>query len=329
MMACPASIASTVPLTTVPSSGVSSSKLSFSRASKSSIVAAAGIQFSNLIMFLAGRLAPPVFDRSRPPPKWRCRAQGLKPRPAIGSCTKATASATAASIDKSVVSSKSASAAATIGATSRPASRASRARRSASTCVHAVGAPSSARRRAARTSSEAVTKSFASASGQITVPMSRPSSTAPPSRRAKRRWKSSSAARTSGSAATFDAACPARARAQVAPFEVLGVQPPRQLRRPVRIDHARARRPAPARRRRGRAARCRGAQSRRRTARPIVPCPTPSARRRHRSAPPAGPSIATGTKAIRLSPRRSPPRARASAARSPGSWSRSAPRRRP
>ena len=49
-------------------------------------------------------------------------------------------------------------------------------------------------------------KSFTSASGKITVPISRPSNTAPPVRRAKRRWNSTNSARTSGRAATLDAA---------------------------------------------------------------------------------------------------------------------------
>ena len=43
---------------------------------------------------------------------------------------------------------------------------------------------------------EAVTNSFTSASGHTTVPMSRPSITAPPSRRANLRWNNKSAART-------------------------------------------------------------------------------------------------------------------------------------
>jgi len=54
----------------------------------------------------------------------------------------------------------------------------------------------------------AVTKIFTRAPGQITVPMSRPSSTAPSSRAAKRRCRSTSSARTCGKAATTDAASP-------------------------------------------------------------------------------------------------------------------------
>ena len=72
----------------------------------------------------------------------------------------------------------------------------------------------SAARRRARTSGVAVTKIFASASGQITVPMSRPSSTAPGGCAAKSRWKSSSAARTSGMAETTEAASPIAWRLQ-------------------------------------------------------------------------------------------------------------------
>ena len=67
--------------------------------------------------------------------------------------------------------------------------------------------------------------------------MSRPSSTAPPSRRAKRFWKSSSAARTSGSAATFDAACPARAVRRSSRARSSGFSRRASSRRPVRIDH--------------------------------------------------------------------------------------------
>ena len=65
-----------------------------------------------------------------------------------------------------------------------------------------------ARGGAARTSGVAVTKIFTSASGQITVPMSRPSSTAPGGCAAKSRWKSNSAARTAGIAETIEAASP-------------------------------------------------------------------------------------------------------------------------
>ena len=54
----------------------------------------------------------------------------------------------------------------------------------------------------------AVTKIFTSASGKTTVPMSRPSSTAPGGARPKLRWNASSAARTSGTAETSDAASP-------------------------------------------------------------------------------------------------------------------------
>ena len=63
-----------------------------------------------------------------------------------------------------------------------------------------------ARAAAPAPSALAVTKIFTSASGQMTVPMSRPSSTAPPGRAAKARCASISAARTPGIAATTEAA---------------------------------------------------------------------------------------------------------------------------
>ena len=58
------------------------------------------------------------------------------------------------------------------------------------------------------TSADAVTKIFTSALGQITVPMSRPSSTAPGGALAKFCCRSNSAARTSGIAETTEAASP-------------------------------------------------------------------------------------------------------------------------
>ena len=67
---------------------------------------------------------------------------------------------------------------------------------------------SSCQRRRARAAGLAVTNSFTGASGKTTVPMSRPSSTAPISP-GKSRWKSSSAARTPGCAATALAAASA------------------------------------------------------------------------------------------------------------------------
>ena len=54
----------------------------------------------------------------------------------------------------------------------------------------------------------AVTKILTSASGKMTVPMSRPSSTAPGGERPKSRWKASKAARTCGMAETSEAASP-------------------------------------------------------------------------------------------------------------------------
>ena len=61
-MACPASIAMTLPLTTVPSWGVSISKLSFNNASNSSIDVfwAMWSQFPLLAFILAKRLSPLV-----------------------------------------------------------------------------------------------------------------------------------------------------------------------------------------------------------------------------------------------------------------------------
>ena len=54
-----------------------------------------------------------------------------------------------------------------------------------------------------------MTKSFTSASGHITVPMSRPSRTAPAGSAAKARWAARRAALTAGWLATFEAARPA------------------------------------------------------------------------------------------------------------------------
>ena len=68
------------------------------------------------------------------------------------------------------------------GAAVRRESRSSRRNRSARTSSSSAGSPrarSSAVRRAARTSGVATTKNFTSAPGAMTVPISRPSSTAP------------------------------------------------------------------------------------------------------------------------------------------------------
>ena len=62
-------------------------------------------------------------------------------------------------------------------------------------------------RRRARTAGSATTKIFTSASGQITVPISRPSSTAPGGFAANWRWNSTNASRTRGMAETTEAAC--------------------------------------------------------------------------------------------------------------------------
>ena len=80
-------------------------------------------------------------------------------------------------------------------------SRSSRFLMSARTSASAAGRPVatySRARRPARTSGLAVTKIFTSAFGQMTVPMSRPSSTAPGGVAANWRWKASRASRTGG-----------------------------------------------------------------------------------------------------------------------------------
>ena len=92
------------------------------------------------------------------------------------------------------------------------ASLASRALRSARMSASTTGWPlvsNSRYRRLARISGAAVTQSFTSACGAITVPMSRPSSTAPPGWRVKACWKSLRARRTSGMTAMVLAAPPA------------------------------------------------------------------------------------------------------------------------
>ena len=82
-------------------------------------------------------------------------------------------------------------------------------RRSASRIASASGPsgsrPRSSARRRARSSTEASRKILRSASGRTTVPMSRPAMTIPPAR-ARSRWRSSSAARSSGMADTADTA---------------------------------------------------------------------------------------------------------------------------
>ena len=90
----------------------------------------------------------------------------------------------------SLVSSRIASSAMTSGAAARPVSRSSRARMSARTSAKWTSRPQplAARRSGAGRGPRAlaVTNSLASASGAITVPMSRPSRTAPPAWPAKR-----------------------------------------------------------------------------------------------------------------------------------------------
>ncbi len=89
-------------------------------------------------------------------------------------------------------------------------------------------------RRLARTSGAAVTKIFTSARGQMTVPMSRPSSTAPGGAAAKSRWKAISAARTSGMAETTEAASPDRRKLQGSLVETRRIE--RLRRRDRRVD---------------------------------------------------------------------------------------------
>ncbi len=94
----------------------------------------------------------------------------------------AKAAAKAASASMSLVSRRKASGAARSGAAARSLSRRSRSAISARTRGFIVSRPRSRNswcRRSARASGLAVTNSFIAASGQITVPISRPSSTAP------------------------------------------------------------------------------------------------------------------------------------------------------
>ena len=120
------------------------------------------------------------------------RTSGRRKAPAAdpGARTRRTASRTRStcwSIVKAVVSSVTASGAARRGESARLSSRASRAARSSRTVVNAVGASSgplpekSASRRWARASRSATRKNLTAASGKTTVPMSRPSTTTPPS----------------------------------------------------------------------------------------------------------------------------------------------------
>src|SRR5262249_15899950 len=104
--------------------------------------------------------------------------------------TKATAKAASASM--SLVSRREASGAAFKGAAARSLSRRSRSAISARTRGFIVSTPRSRNswyRRSARALVLAVTNNFTGASGQITVPMSRPSSTAPDPRCANFFWK--------------------------------------------------------------------------------------------------------------------------------------------
>ena len=191
-------------------------------------------------------------------------------------------------------------------AAARPRGRMSRSSRAADigehTASNAIGhaalAPAARRSgAAARTSGEAVTKIFTSASGQMTVPMSRPSSTAPARRAAKPRWKSSSAARTSGMAATMRgrladrAACAGRAR-RARPDRARWPRERRRRRRPdrsPRVEHVAARP-------RGRAGRCRDGAGRNARRARLASVPLPEA---------AGPSMAMIMRTLRACAERS------------------------
>ena len=138
--------------------------------------------------------------------------RGSDPLSSVGATTARDATmsamrATTASADSALESISIASSALRSGAAARVESRVSRATISALVCAASTGLPaaaSSATRRRARSSVLAVRKNFASASGNTTVPMSRPSTTTPPAA-PMRRCSPSSAARTSGSADTRDA----------------------------------------------------------------------------------------------------------------------------
>ncbi len=138
----------------------------------------------------------------------------------VTASTMRQAASTAASIERSVVSSKCASGAwpqrrigpvhvalVALGDLGLQIVKADRARPGRE-------APSAAAR--CGRGETAVTKNFTSASGQITVPMSRPSSTAPAGSAAKARWACRSTARTAGMAATLEAASAGGAGADAA-----------------------------------------------------------------------------------------------------------------
>ena len=147
-------------------------------------------------------------------------------------------------------------------------------------------------RRRARSSALAVTNTLTGASGNTTVPMSRPSATSPGGWR-KARWRASSAARTPGGR-------PRARRRRRLPRrgsragDVLAVEPDARPRRSAaaasaasrasaaRVVQRRRRRAAPAARPAGRARRCRGGGSRApgRPRRRPCPCPTRPGRRR-------------------------------------------------
>ncbi len=213
----------------------------------------------------------------------------------------------AGSISKSVVSSKTASLACFSGATGRFMSRSSRDLISASTAPSSTASPrprSSRIRRRARSSGVAVTKILTSAFGAITVPMSRPSMTAPGFERANACCRAIRAARTSRNGRDDRGGLRHLVGFQVVLREagrIVGL-PQQRWRQPG----LRACRPAaPRGRRRDTAGRCRDAGTRNGPARRLAMVPLPEA---------AGPSMAIITT--------TPHPARASIRQSPESWSR-------
>ena len=190
----------------------------------------------------------------------------------------------AASISKCVVSSKCASGAGLQGAARAVVSRSSRRRMSASTSAssdHRAGGLQLGRAAGRRGPPRLqCTKIFTSASGKMTVPMSRPSSTAPGGVRPKLRWNASSAPRTSGIAETSEAASPTAWLLSAACRNARDRAPRRRQRRApdcrANGRHRAAPSPPP-----GRSGRYRGAagHSGRPAACRACPCRTPPARR--------------------------------------------------
>ena len=218
------------------------------------------------------------------------------------------------------MSSTQASGAIRIGATARSASRRSRSCSSSKTAAYIGASPrarNSSNRRRARSASLAVTNSLKVASGQTTVPTSRPASTAP--RRPRReaaleRQQRRAHVRHGRDDARHPARHPRRAAGWARRPPAPAPAPPAR-RAAASPDPGRDRAsPAP---RRGRAARYPGTRGRNAAASRRASVLLPEA---------AGPSTAMTRgrrQARRLRPARSARPARSSARRSPGSWSRS------